>query len=76
MINFLVDATAVHVYSGLIFGFAKVCGYVCWIPSPWGELDVKGMLESSCVVVAARAPWIWPIPSRRCNTDSLNIGLG
>ena len=46
------------------------------IPSPWGVLDVKGVLESSCVVVAARAPWIWPIPSRRCNTDSLNIGLG
>ena len=49
---------------------------ICWIPSPWGVLDVKGVLESSCVVVEARAPWIWPIPSRRCNTDSLNIGLG
>jgi hypothetical protein len=45
---------------------------VCWIPSPWGVLHVKGVLESSCVVVAARAPWIRPIPSRRCSTDSLN----
>jgi hypothetical protein len=25
---------------------------VCWIPSPWGVLDVEGVLESSCVVVA------------------------
>ena len=49
---------------------------VCWIPSPWGVLDVEGVLESSCIVVEARAPWIRPIPSRRCNTDSLNIGLG
>ena len=55
----------------LIFGFA-----ICWIPSPWGVLDVKGVLVSSCVVVAARAPWSWPIPSRRCSTGSLNIGLG
>jgi hypothetical protein len=40
----------------LIFGFA-----VCWIPFPWGELDVKGVLKTSCVVVAAREPWMLPI---------------
>ena len=57
----------------LIFASQKFA--ICWIPSPWGVLDVKGVLESPCVVVEARAPWIWPIPSRRCNTDSLNIGL-
>ena len=37
-------------------------------------LDVKGVLESSCVVVAARAPCIWPIriPSIRTGLDSAN----
>jgi hypothetical protein len=40
----------------LIFGFA-----ICWIPSPWRVLDVKDVLVSSCVVVAARGPWMLPI---------------
>jgi hypothetical protein len=59
----------------LIFGFAQGCGLLDTFPMVCVG-SVKGVLESSCVVVAARGPWIRPIPSRRCNTDSLNIGLG
>ena len=45
MINFLVDATVQCIVSYL----ASQKFAVCWIPSPWGVLDVKGVLESSCV---------------------------
>ena len=52
------------VYIRLIFGFA-----ICWIPSPWGVLDVKGVLVSSCVVVTARGPWMLPILVVYCSLE-------
>ena len=47
-----------------------IIGVLVW-PSLWGEFDLMGALESSQVVVAVRAPWIWLIPSRmyRPSTD-------
>ena len=32
-----------------------------------------GVLESSYVVADVVAPWIWPIPSRRCNTTLVHV---
>ena len=50
--------------------------FVGYLASQWGVLNMKGALESSWAVVTARGPWIWLIPSRRCNTDSSNMGPG